>query len=113
MTDPAVEMRALRARLDLTQEAAAAFLDVSAAAVRHWEAGRRPVPAPVLMLLRRQARSGKRPAGAGPPRSRPWSEADLAVLRSDLTHRQAAARVGRSPAAVAKRRERLRREAAD
>lgn len=45
------QLRALRERLELTQGAAARLVGVDGRAWRYWEAGARPVPVAVALLL--------------------------------------------------------------
>lgn len=46
-----LELRTIRMRLELTQGAAARLVGVDGRAWRYWEAGARPVPVAVSLLL--------------------------------------------------------------
>lgn len=49
---PAAELRALRESLSLTPTSAAASIGVSSRTWQRWEAGERPMPAPMVRLFR-------------------------------------------------------------
>lgn len=57
----AVEFRATRLALGLTQVALARFLGVAVRSIRHWESGHHHVPGPVALAVRALAQP---PTGA-------------------------------------------------